>query len=117
MTGMTEQMWLMAGAAAVLAALIGFLLGRSSGGSKQRVAELEAEVSRQNEEISTYKREVETHFDKTATLVAAMAGSYKDLFEHLSSGYEELSSGSARQLFRDRAVSYTHLTLPTSDLV
>jgi len=34
-----------------------------------------------------------------------MAGSYKDLFEHLSSGYEQLSSGSARQLFRDRVVS------------
>ena len=107
MTGMTEQtMWLIGGAAVFVAALIGFFVGRSPlGGKTKQVAVLEAEVSRQQEEIAGYKRDVESHFDKTATLVASMAGSYKDLFEHLSSGYEQLSSGSARQLFRDRVVS------------
>ncbi|WP_291987453.1 DUF1043 family protein [Candidatus Accumulibacter sp. ACC007] len=103
---MTEQtMWLIGGAAVIVAALIGYFVGRSPlGGKTKRVAALEAEVSRQQDEIAGYKRDVESHFDKTATLVASMAGSYKDLFEHLSSGYEQLSSGSARQLFRDRVV-------------
>lgn len=103
---MTEQtMWLIGGAAVIVAALIGYFVGRSPlGGKTKRVAALEAEVSRQQDEIAGYKRDVESHFDKTATLVASMAGSYKDLFEHLSSGYEHLSSGSARQLFRDRVV-------------
>jgi len=32
----------------------------------------------------------------------SMAGSYKDLFEHLSSGYEKLSDKSARDVFRER---------------
>jgi len=106
MTGMTEQTLLLIGGLAVfIAALIGFVVGRSPiGGKTKRVAALEAEVSRQQDEIAGYKRDVESHFDKTATLVASMAGSYKDLFEHLSSGYEHLSSGSARQLFRDRVV-------------
>jgi uncharacterized membrane-anchored protein YhcB (DUF1043 family) len=106
MTGMTEQTLLLIGGLAVfLAALIGFVVGRSPiGGKTKRVAALEAEVSRQQDEIAGYRRDVESHFDKTATLVASMAGSYKDLFEHLSSGYEHLSSGSARQLFRDRVV-------------
>ena len=31
-----------------------------------------------------------------------MAGSYKDMFEHVSSGYEKLSTGSARELFQQR---------------
>lgn len=103
---MTEQtMWLIGGAAVIVAALIGYFVGRSPlGGKTKRVAALEAEVSRQQDEIAAYKRDVESHFDRTATLVASMAGSYKDLFEHLSSGYEQLSSGSARQLFRDRVV-------------
>ncbi len=106
MTGMTEQtLLLISGLAVFLAALIGFVVGRSPiGGKTKRVAALEEEVSRQQDEIAGYKRDVESHFDKTATLVASMAGSYKDLFEHLSSGYEHLSSGSARQLFRDRVV-------------
>ena len=85
---MTEQTWWLVGALATLiAAAIGFFVGRSFGGAKS-VDELEAEVARQDE-ISGYKREVESHFDKTASLVASMAGSYKDLFEHLSSGYEK----------------------------
>lgn len=100
---MTEQTaWILAIAAVLAAALIGFFVGRQFSGAKERLEALESENSRQKDEISGYKREVETHFDKTATLFASMAGSYKDLFEHLSSGYERLSEGSARELFRDR---------------
>ena len=100
---MTEQTWWLVGVAAVFAAaVVGFFIGRGFGGARKRVEELEAEVSRQKDEISDYKREVESHFDKTAGLVASMAGSYRDLFEHLSSGYEKLASGSTQALFRER---------------
>lgn len=100
---MTEQTaWLLAIVAVLAAALIGFFVGRQFSGAKKQLEALESENSRQKEEISGYKREVEAHFDKSATLFASMAGSYKDLFEHLSSGYEKLSEGSARELFRDR---------------
>lgn len=97
-----ETMWVVAIVAAVVAAGAGFFIGRSTGGSKERIAELETEVSRRNEEIAEYKKEVETHFDKTATLFVDMAGSYKALFEHLSADYEKLSEGSARELFKER---------------
>ena len=77
---MTEQTWWLVGALATLiAAAIGFFVGRSFGGAKKRVDELEAEVARQKDEISGYKREVESHFDKTASLVASMAGSLQGL--------------------------------------
>lgn len=97
-----ETVWIVAIAAVVVAAVAGFFIGRSTGGSKERIAELETEVSRHKEEIAEYKKEVEAHFDKTATLFVDMAGSYKALFEHLSADYEKLSDGSARELFKER---------------
>ncbi|MCB1888911.1 MAG: YhcB family protein [Rhodocyclaceae bacterium] len=100
---MTEQLWWMVGIVAViLAAAVGFLLGRRGQGDRLRLAELEETVERQKEEIAGYKREVESHFDRTAALFTSMAGNYRELFDHLSSGYEKLSGGSARDLFRQR---------------
>lgn len=94
--------WMVLGAVAVVAALIGFLVGRIGAGSKSRVSGLEAEVARQQNELSGYKREVEAHFDKTAGLFVSMAGSYKELIEHLSSSYHKLGENGSRELFRDR---------------
>lgn len=103
---MTEQTaWLAALAAGlvIVAALIGFFIGRRrSGGGKQRIEELEAEVHRQNDELTAYRKEVAEHLDQTATLFVSMADSYKGMFEHLSAGYEKLSEGSARTLFQQR---------------
>lgn len=97
--------WVILGAAVVLAALLGFVVGRMGGGSSSRVSELESEVARQKDELSGYKREVEAHFDKTAALFVSMAGSYKELIEHLSSSYHRLGEDGTRELFRDRVNS------------
>jgi len=103
---MTEQAWwVVAIVVVIVVGVVSFFVGRKFGAEKDRIEELESEVSRQKAEISTYKQEVESHFDKTATLFVSMAGSYKDLFEHLSSGYERLSEGSARDLFKQRVSS------------
>lgn len=103
---MTEQAWwVVAIVVVILVGVISFFIGRKSAEGKERIEALESEVSRQKAEISDYKKDVETHFDKTATLFVSMAGSYKDLFEHLSSGYEKLSEGSARELFQQRVTS------------
>lgn len=87
---------------ALVMLVLGFLLGRIFGGAKSRVVELEMELARQQTELSDYKQEVEAHFDKTASLFVSMAGSYKDLFDHLSSGSERISAGPARKRFRER---------------
>jgi len=100
---MTQQLWWLVGIVAViLAGAIGFLLGRRGKGDRLRVAELEQELERKNDEISGYRREVESHFDRTAALFTSMAGNYRELFDHLSTGYAKLSGGSARELFRQR---------------
>ena len=80
----TEQIWMGVGLAVVLlAGFGGYFIGRSLGGSGKRVSELESEVERQKEEVEEYKKTVESHFDKSATLFVSMAGSYKEMFEHL----------------------------------
>ncbi len=100
-----QTWWVVAIVAVVVAGVIGFFVGRQSGGAKQRIEELEGELQRQKDEVAGYKREVESHFDKTATLFVSMAGSYKELFEHLSSGYERLSAGGARDVFKERVTA------------
>jgi uncharacterized membrane-anchored protein YhcB (DUF1043 family) len=100
---MTPQTaWLIAISAVVLVGVVAFFIGRSTAGTKGRIDELEAELSSKKAEVEGYRKEVEQHLDKTATLFVSMAGSYKEMFEHVSSGYEKLSSGSARELFQQR---------------
>lgn len=100
---MTPQTaWLLAISAVIVAALIGFFVGRRFGAGKARIDELEAELGRQQDEVERYRAEVAAHFDQTATLFVSMAGSYKALSEHLSSSYEKLAPASSRELFRQR---------------
>lgn len=100
---MTPQTaWLIAISAVVIVGVVAFFIGRSTAGTKARIDELEAELSSKKAEVEGYRKEVEQHFDQTATLFVSMAGSYRDMFEHLSSGYEKLSTGSARELFQQR---------------
>ena len=100
---MTPQTaWLLAISAVVIVGVIAFFVGRSSAGTKGRIDELEAELARKSEEAERYRKEVDAHFDKTATLFVSMAGSYKELFEHLSAGYDKLSGASARERFQER---------------
>ena len=100
---MTPQTaWLIAISAVVLVGVVAFFIGRSTAGTKARIDELEAELRSKKAEVEGYRKEVEQHLDKTATLFVSMAGAYKEMFEHVSSGYEKLSSGSARELFQQR---------------
>lgn len=101
-----QAMWALVIVAVITAALLGFFFGRvSTKGVQQKLRETEHELARKDAEISSYKQEVDAHFDQTATLFMSMAGSYKSLFEHLSSGYERLSDQSSRDLFRERVAT------------
>lgn len=96
------ELWVVVVMVAVIAGVIGFFAGRQTAGSKERVDELEAALGREKAALADYRDKVDAHFDKTAGLFVSMAGSYKDLFEHLSAGYEHLAPGASRALFKDR---------------
>lgn len=113
-----QQVWAIAAVAALIAGLAGFLIGRSrpdpqaghAGQAEQariqaleaEIGERKAELDRRQAELDGYRGAVDAHFDKTATLFAEMAGSYRNLFQHLSSDYEKLSSASDRERFKAR---------------
>ncbi len=81
--------------AVIIAAVIGFMIGRRMNIDNQEAirqlnAEHELQMQSKQAEIDSYHDKVHEHFDKTASLFVNMAGSYKDLFDHLSAGYDQL---------------------------
>ncbi|HET8807454.1 MAG TPA: DUF1043 family protein [Methylophaga sp.] len=81
--------------AVIIAALIGFFIGRrmnvdNQDAIRQLKSEHEHQLQAKQAEIDGYHHKVNQHFDKTASLFVNMAGSYKDLFDHLSAGYDQL---------------------------
>lgn len=101
-----QALWAFVIVIVVAAAVLGYFFGRvSTGGMKQKLRETEEALERKDSEMAAYRREVDAHFDKSATLFVSMAGSYKAMFEHLSSGYESLSDGSSQDLFRQRVAT------------
>lgn len=84
-----ENIWLLSIAALAIGAVIGFLMGRSTG-SNNRQAELAEQLENTQKELESYKSEVTDHFEKTAALVNNLTSSYKEVHEHLATGAQGL---------------------------
>jgi hypothetical protein len=94
--------------AAIISGAIGFVVGRKKapGGEaevKKLIGEYEEQLLQKQNEINTYQQMVHEHYDKTAGLFKDMAGSYKNLFDHLSTGYEQLGNLSDKRVLPERA--------------
>jgi hypothetical protein len=94
--------------AAIISGAIGFVIGRKKapGGEaevKKLIGEYEEQLLQKQNEINTYQQMVHEHYDKTAGLFKDMAGSYKNLFDHLSTGYEQLGNLSDKRVLPERA--------------
>jgi len=94
--------------AVLISGAIGFVWGRKKapGGEaevKKVISEYEEQLNQKQAEIDTYQQMVHEHYDKTAGLFKDMAGSYKDLFDHLSTGYEQLGNYSDKRVLPERA--------------
>lgn len=85
---MSQETLIMIIAAAMVALIIGFLLGRSSGG-----ASTNGKAAKQAQaELNEYKAAVSEYFGKTADLVDNLTASYKDVFDHLGTSAKTLLS-------------------------
>ncbi|ADC70984.1 protein of unknown function DUF1043 [Thioalkalivibrio sp. K90mix] len=89
--------------AIVVAGLVGFWVGRVTSDERKLIRELEEELDRRMQELTRYRGQVNDHFDRTATLFATMAGSYRDLYHHLAQSAEELADKPTRDRLEDRA--------------
>lgn len=104
----TTTLWTLFALAVIFAGLIGFAIGRrqSPGGSAQlkEMEDLhEQELAQKQLELEAYQQKVHDHYNKTANLFKDMAGSYKELFDHLSVGYEQLGNYSDQRVLPERA--------------
>lgn len=104
----TTTIWTIFVLGLIFAALMGFALGRrqSPGGSAQlkEMEDLhEQELAQKQLELEAYQQKVHDHYNKTANLFKDMAGSYRELFDHLSVGYEQLGDHSDQRVLPERA--------------
>jgi len=102
------EIWAVLIAAVIIAGLIGFFTGRrqAPGGQNEidkLIQEYEQKLSQQQSDIDSYQHLVHEHYDTTADLFKNMAGSYKKMFDHLSSGNEQLGNLSDKRVLPERA--------------
>lgn len=102
------EIWTIAAIAIVIAALIGFAIGRrSQPGTEDKLKtlteEYEQQLAQKQAEIDDYRDSVHSHYEKTAGLFVSMAGSYKELFDHLSEGYDQIGDNATQKILPERA--------------
>ncbi|MCY4264337.1 MAG: DUF1043 family protein [Gammaproteobacteria bacterium] len=84
--------WLMGVGGLALGLIIGILVAGRLNLNPSRVRELEAEIRQLKENDSEYRDSVSDHFSMTAELVQHMTESYRDVYQHLASGAQDLCS-------------------------
>jgi len=72
---------------------IGYFLAGRVNNNPSKIDELEQKLQDLQRSNSRYRDEVSEHFSTTAELVQQMTESYKDVYQHLASGAQDLCSG------------------------
>ena len=86
------MIWLVGIGGLALGVVLGVVFANRLGGSPTRIKELESQVKALEERHEQYKGDVSEHFDVTAELVQQMTQSYRDVYQHLAMGAQDLCS-------------------------
>ena len=86
-----DPVWLFAGIALFVGALLGVLAHRLLSPRADDVDKLKAELLQSREEMTTYKASVNSHFSKTSDLVNELTQDYVKVYRHLAEGAQALS--------------------------
>lgn len=85
------MLWLTGVACLAVGLVAGLLLGkRVQAGSPARLSELEAQIQELQRHHADYREHVSEHFSTTAELVQQMTESYRDVYQHLATGAQQL---------------------------
>lgn len=82
--------WIIVASSLLVGVVIGFLIGGKLNANPSRVKELEAQLREAKETDRRYRDNVSDHFSMTADLVHHMTESYREVYEHLASGAQDL---------------------------
>ena len=86
------SIWFIAIGCLAVGIVIGTAFTRQLGSQAARVKELEEKIGRMIESHEEYRENVSQHFDVTSVLINQMTGKYKEVYEHLASGAQDLCS-------------------------
>ena len=82
--------WIIVASSLLAGVVIGLLIGGRLSASPSRVKELEAQLRDVKDIERRYRSNVSDHFSMTADLVHHMTESYREVYEHLASGAQDL---------------------------
>ena len=86
------MIWLTAIACLVIGIVIGLIFSNHLNSSASRVQELENQIRDIKDNHLVYRDNVSDHFSMTADLVQHMTESYREVYQHLASGAQDLCS-------------------------
>jgi uncharacterized membrane-anchored protein YhcB (DUF1043 family) len=84
--------WLVGIGALAVGMVVGVLIAGRLNASPSRIRQLENEIRQLKDSHSEYRNSVSDHFSMTAELVQHMTESYRDVYQHLASGAQDLCS-------------------------
>lgn len=87
------MLWLTGIGFLALGIAIGYFLAGRVNNNPSKIGELEQQLQDLQRSHSRYRDEVSEHFSTTAELVQQMTESYKDVYQHLAGGAQDLCSG------------------------
>lgn len=71
---------------------LGFGTGRLWPGNAARLTEMQRERDAAREELRNYRKDVSTHFERTAALFDKVTADYRGLYEHLARSAHQLGA-------------------------
>ena len=86
------MIWLVSIGALAVGVVIGVLIASRLNASPSKIRELESQIKQLTDTHDEYKDSVSDHFSMTAELVQHMTESYRDVYQHLASGAQDLCS-------------------------
>jgi uncharacterized membrane-anchored protein YhcB (DUF1043 family) len=86
------MVWLTGFGCLALGVVLGVVFASRLGGTPSRIKELESQVKSLEERHERYKDDVSEHFNVTSELVQQMTQSYRDVYQHLAMGAQDLCS-------------------------
>lgn len=87
------MVWLTGIGCLAVGMVIGYFFAGRINSNPTKVTELEQKLQDLQRSHDRYRDEVSEHFSTTAELVQQMTESYRDVYQHLASGAQELCTG------------------------
>ena len=86
------MIWLVAIGCLAIGVVMGVLVASRLNASPSRVKELENQIRQLKENQREYKDSVSDHFSMTAELIQHLTESYREVYQHLAAGAQDLCS-------------------------